>query len=165
MVVIAEQIKSKLARKELNVESDEIKEIQSVMFNMGITGASDFSTQVSKDISGKNYHSELALELEKFLESVVDKFGGVIGLVDLYCMYNRARGTDLISPEDLNVACSKLSATSQKFMLKIYRSGVKTIQSSKSIFYFTYPQNFLMKILTTRKYLIYCLENKTDYLF
>jgi hypothetical protein len=44
MVAIAEQIKSKLARKELNVESDEIKEIQSVMFNMGIGGASDFSS-------------------------------------------------------------------------------------------------------------------------
>ncbi len=44
MVAIAEQIKSKLARKELNVESDEIKEIQAVMFNMGIRGAADFSS-------------------------------------------------------------------------------------------------------------------------
>lgn len=101
------------------------------MFNMGISGASDFSSQVSKDVAGKNYHSELALELEQFLESVVEKFGGVVGLVDLYCMYNRARGTDLISPEDLNIACSRLDSNSQKFMLKTYRSGVKTIQSSK----------------------------------
>jgi ESCRT-II complex subunit VPS36 len=83
---------------------------------------------VSKDIAGKNYHSELAIELEKFLETVVDRFGGVIGMVDLYCLYNRARGTDLISPEDLNVACSRLNSNSQKFMLKVYRSGVKTIQ-------------------------------------
>ena len=86
---------------------------------------------MSKDIAGKNYHTELALELEKFLDSVVERFGGVVGLVDLYCMYNRARGTDLISPEDLNVACSRLNSNSNKFMLKIYRSGVKTIQSSK----------------------------------
>ena len=83
---------------------------------------------MSKDIAGKNYHSELAIELEKFLETVVDRFGGVIGMVDLYCLYNRARGTDLISPEDLNVACSRLNSNSQKFMLKVYRSGVKTIQ-------------------------------------
>ena len=131
MVALAEQIKSKLAKKELNVESDEIKEIQSVMFNMGISGASVFSSQVSKDVAGKNYHNELAFEIEKFLETVIEKFGGVVGLVDLYCMYNRARGTDLISPEDLNVACSRLNSISQKFMLKIYRSGVKTIQSSK----------------------------------
>ena len=75
------------------------------MFNMGISGASDFDSQVSKDIAGKQFHSQLANELEKFLETVIDTFGGVIGLVDLYCMYNRARGTDLISPEDLNLAC------------------------------------------------------------
>jgi ESCRT-II complex subunit VPS36 len=90
------------------------------MFNMGISGATDFSSQVNKDISGKNYHQELAFELEKFLEKVIDRFGGVIGLIDLYCMYNRARGTDLISPDDLNIACSKLNATSTKFMLKNY---------------------------------------------
>lgn len=69
------------------------------MFNMGI--ASDFSTQVSKDTSGKMYHQALSLEVEKFLATIIDKLGGVVGLVDLYCMYNRARGTDLISPDDL----------------------------------------------------------------
>lgn len=97
------------------------------MFNMGIT--SDFSTTVSKDISGKNYHAELSLEIEKFLLTIIEKFGGVIGTIDLYCMYNRARGTDLISPEDLHVACTKLNSNSQKFMLKEYPSGVRTIQS------------------------------------
>jgi ESCRT-II complex subunit VPS36 len=56
------------------------------------------------------------------------KFGGVIGLVDLYCMYNRARGTDLVSPEDLNIACSNINQSSSQFTVKTYASGVKTIQ-------------------------------------
>lgn len=99
------------------------------MFNMGITGASDFNSQVSKDIAGKQFHTQLANELEKFLDSVINKFGGVIGLVDLYCMYNRARGTDLISPEDLTLACEKINSSSSKFMIKNYNSGVRTIQS------------------------------------
>ena len=73
------------------------------MFNMGM--ASDFSTEVNKDTSGKMYHSALATEIEKFLITIMDNFGGVVGLVDLYCMYNRARGTDLISPDDLSIAC------------------------------------------------------------
>lgn len=103
MVVIAEKIKQALARKELDADTEEMREIQNVMFNMGI--ASDFSTQVSKDTSGKNFHQALSYEIEKFLDTIISKFGGVIGLVDLYCMYNRARGTDLISPEDLNIAC------------------------------------------------------------
>lgn len=109
MVGIAEQIKTKLEKKELNQDSEEMKEIQAVMFNMGITGASDFNSQVSKDIAGKQFHTQLATELEKFLDSIINRFGGVIGLVDLYCMYNRARGTDLISPEDLTIACTKLN--------------------------------------------------------
>ena len=78
------------------------------MFNMGI--ASDFSTQVSRDTSGKNkFHDALAGEIESFLSTIIDKFGGVVGMVDLYCMYNRARGTDLISPDDLSIACNKLN--------------------------------------------------------
>ena len=57
MVTIAEQIKSKLQRKELNLESEEMKEIQAVMFNMGIAGATEFNSEVSKDIAGKNFHN------------------------------------------------------------------------------------------------------------
>lgn len=97
------------------------------MFNMGITSTSNFNSEVSKEIAGKNFHAHLTTELEKFLETVIDKFGGVIGLVDLYCLYNRARGTDLISPEDLNIACRNLDTVSSKFMVKMYQSGVKTI--------------------------------------
>ena len=97
------------------------------MFNMGI--ASDFSTQVSKDTSGKMYHQALAQEIEKFLNTIIDKFGGVVGLVDLYCMYNRARGTDLISPDDLSIACQKMHQSSTRFMMKTYPSGVVTVQS------------------------------------
>jgi ESCRT-II complex subunit VPS36 len=122
MVAIAEKIKSALAKHELDADSEELKEIQKVMFNMGIV--SDFSTQVSKDTSGKNYHSALAYEIEKFLDSIIQKFGGVIGLVDLYCIYNRARGTDLISPDDLKLACEIMNKSSTNFGLKIYKSGV-----------------------------------------
>ena len=92
---------------------------------MGI--ASDFSAQVSKDTSGNLYHDALANEVEKFLGSVIDKFGGVVGLVDLYCMYNRARGTDLISPDDLMIACKKMHESSSRFMVKRYPSGVYTV--------------------------------------
>ena len=95
-----------------------MKEIQKVMFNMGM--ASNFTAMVSKDTAGSNYHNALALEVEKFLDKVIDRFGGVVGLVDLYCMYNRARGMDFISPDDLKIASERLNITSSKFMLKTY---------------------------------------------
>lgn len=90
------------------------------MFNMGMTD--DFTSHVSKSVSGKQFYQDLAKEIEKFLDSVIntDRFSGVIGLIDLFCMYNRARGTDLVSPDDLNVACSALNDFSTKYMLKRY---------------------------------------------
>ena len=60
---------------------------------------------------------------------MIDNFGGVVGMVDLYCMYNRARGMDLISPDDLMIACQRINSQSSKFMIKGYKSGVVTIQS------------------------------------
>ena len=99
------------------------------MFNMGMTDG--FTSHVSKEISGTKFYRDLAQEIEKFLDKVInsERFSGVIGLVDLYCLYNRARGTDLVSPEDLNVACASLNDISQKYMLKTYtKSGIKTIQ-------------------------------------
>jgi ESCRT-II complex subunit VPS36 len=99
------------------------------MFNMGMTDG--FTSHVSKDISGKKFYQDLAREIEQFLDKVInsERFSGVIGLVDLYCLYNRARGTDLVSPEDLNIACAALNDSSSKYMLKAYtKSGIKTIQ-------------------------------------
>ncbi len=63
------------------------------------------------------------------MDSVIEKFGGVIGLVDLYCLYNRARGTDLISPEDLIMASALINKSSSRYMHRVYKSGVHTIQS------------------------------------
>ena len=63
------------------------------------------------------------------MATIIDKFGGVVGLIDLYCMYNRARGTDLVPPDDLLIACKKLNQNSTRFMIKSYPSGVVTVQS------------------------------------
>ncbi len=85
-----------------------------------------------RDLSGKNYFTELAKEVEKFTSSVLSNFGGVLALVDLYCMYNRARGTDLISPEDLLLACEKLNHIPEsKIILRTFQSGVKVVQNKE----------------------------------
>ena len=78
-------------------------------------------------MAGKNYFVELAREVEKFAFGVLEKFGGVLALVDVYCMYNRARGTDLISPEDLIIACEKLNMISDKIILRTFASGLKAL--------------------------------------
>lgn len=55
---------------------------------------------------------------------------GFASLPDLYCAYNRARGTDLISPEDLMQACRLMQALSLPFRLKEFPSGVKVLEAS-----------------------------------
>ena len=127
MVQIAQTIKQKVSQKELT--ENEMSEIQEVMFNMGM--GENFTTHVSKELSGKKFYKDLAAEIEKFLGSVInnERFSGVIGLIDLFCLYNRARGTDLVSPNDLSIACVTLDQTSQNFMLKTYtKTGIKCIQ-------------------------------------
>ena len=103
MVKVATQIKMKMTAKELT--DKEMTEIQEVMFNMGMDDG--FTSHVSKAMSGKKFYKDLAVEVERFLDKAInsDRFSGVMGLVDLFCLYNRARGTDLVSPEDMNIAC------------------------------------------------------------
>ena len=116
-----------MAAKELT--DGEMSEIQEVMFTMGMAG--DFTSHVSKTMSGKKFYQDLAREIEKFLDHVIqsDKFSGVMGLIDLFCLYNRARGTDLVSPEDVKIACETIHASSTKYCIKFYqKSGLRTIQ-------------------------------------
>ena len=68
------------------------------------------SSFVSKDSVGSgNYHKEMARQLLDFLQEPLKLQHGIMTLVDVYCIYNRARGTDLVSPSDVSAACQHLS--------------------------------------------------------
>ena len=56
--------------------------------------------------SGSIYHKELAKELAEYLDKIVHDVGGMITLSDVYCRFNRARGMELVSPDDLINACN-----------------------------------------------------------
>lgn len=49
------------------------------------------------------------LQLATFLEAPLQRAGGVLPLSEVYCLYNRARGLELISPDDLLSAVKHLS--------------------------------------------------------
>lgn len=49
------------------------------------------------------------MQLADFLAPRVESAGGMMALPDVYCLFNRARGTELISPDDLmQVSCGAL---------------------------------------------------------
>ena len=98
---------------------------------MGIVDNDSFQSYVTKDSAGKKYIDELSRELESYLNKVLHKYGGVLSIIDFYCMYNRARGTNLVSPEDIRSACERFNSNpSCKVELKKYEtSGVVVVQS------------------------------------
>nr|XP_026694428.1 vacuolar protein-sorting-associated protein 36-like [Ciona intestinalis] len=79
--------------------------------------------------SGTHYHQQLAHEVSKSLAPQIDKAGGMILLTDAYCRINRARGMELLSPEDLLNACRMLTHLNLSIKLRQFDTGVMVLQS------------------------------------
>ncbi|XP_030891627.1 vacuolar protein-sorting-associated protein 36 isoform X4 [Leptonychotes weddellii] len=54
--------------------------------------------------------------------------GGIMSLTEVYCLVNRARGMELLSPEDLVNACKMLEALKLPLRLRVFDSGVMVIE-------------------------------------
>ncbi|KXZ51477.1 hypothetical protein GPECTOR_12g440 [Gonium pectorale] len=59
------------------------------------------SSPVTRETAGARYHIELSRQLADFLAAPLQRCGGLMSLPDVYCLFNRARGTELVSPDDL----------------------------------------------------------------
>lgn len=70
------------------------------------------------------------MQLADFLTPRVDKAGGMMPLPDTYCLFNRARGTELVSPNDLLTAVKLFPSTTTKLSFRHFASGVLVVQSS-----------------------------------
>jgi ESCRT-II complex subunit VPS36 len=70
-------------------------ETQRALVAMGI------SSPVTRASAGSRYHSELSRQLADFLCAPLARAGGVLMLPEVYCLFNRARATELVSPDDL----------------------------------------------------------------
>eukprot|EP01121_Diplochlamys_sp_Union-15-3_P019487 TRINITY_DN7361_c0_g2_i1.p1 TRINITY_DN7361_c0_g2~~TRINITY_DN7361_c0_g2_i1.p1 ORF type:complete len:143 (+),score=14.16 TRINITY_DN7361_c0_g2_i1:94-522(+) len=120
LVDIAHNFQKTIIEKQAQEES----EFDKMMLNMGI------ASPVTKSSAGNLFHMELARQLYEFLQRPIKETGGMVTLTDVYCLYNRARGTDLISPEDLYKACSMFDSLKLPLHLRKFESGVLAIQSS-----------------------------------
>lgn len=101
--------------------------------------ASQLGLITTKDIVGGGsseslYLSELSRNLAEFLtddsRGVLKKAGGILTLVDLWAMFNRARGgVELVSPMDFEKAARLWSKLKLPVRLRTFRSGVMVVQS------------------------------------
>lgn len=85
--------------------------------------------------SGSNslYLSELARNLAEFLtddgRGVLRRAGGIMSLVDLWAVFNRARGgVELVSPTDFEKAAVLWEKLGLPVRLRTFKSGVKVVQ-------------------------------------
>ncbi|EFJ40310.1 hypothetical protein VOLCADRAFT_99928 [Volvox carteri f. nagariensis] len=87
------------------------------------------SSPVTRQTAGARYHIELSRQLADFLATPLQRVGGLMSLPDVYCLFNRARGTELVSPDDLLQAAQLfLRAGVQGLRLRPLSSGVLVIQ-------------------------------------
>jgi ESCRT-II complex subunit VPS36 len=98
-----------------------------MMENMGITSA------LSEKQAGSAYHKQLARQLVDFLRhnDKLTKAGGMMTLTDVYCLFNRARGTNMISPEDLLKAVDMMKEMNLGISKRSFSSGVAVIQGDE----------------------------------
>ncbi|XP_052192204.1 vacuolar protein sorting-associated protein 36 [Diospyros lotus] len=130
MVMLAEKMRQKLlsgSNNQSGAANDEEmgskEEMQDWLLSVGI------ASPVTKESAGALYHQQLSRQLADFVRIPLERAGGMINLIDIYCLFNRARGTELISPEDLMQACTLWEKFDVPVMVRKFDSGVIVIQS------------------------------------
>jgi len=110
------------AESEQKAEADQMS---SILLNLGI------ASPVTRLTAGAEYHIQLARQLTDFMKEPLRKAGGMLTLTDVYCIYNRARGTELVSPDDLLQACRLFAELGLHIQLRKFDSGVVVLQSAE----------------------------------
>ena len=94
-------------------------EMREMLVSLGI------ASPVTKASAGALYHRQLSRQLADWLPAALARAGGILALPDVFCLFNRARGAELVSPEDVLKACQlwqSLGITNVQF--RRFDSGV-----------------------------------------
>lgn len=94
----------------------------------GLLLEAGIASPVTKESAGSLYHHQLARELADFAVSPLRRAGGMLALPDVYCLLNRARGTALVSPDDLLKAARLTGSMGLPVMLRQLKNGVLVLQ-------------------------------------
>lgn len=121
---MAEQSTSSLSESGSASESGEINEMNEILQDIGIV------SPVTRYTAGKLYHQELARQITDILlrENRLKRMGGMITLPDAYCLVNKARGTEPVSPDDLYHASQIIGSLRIGIKLKTFDTGVLVLQ-------------------------------------
>ena len=86
-------------------------------------GIADPVTRLNCSTS-QSYFEMLAKQICDFLKDILPKTGGLMSSTDVFCRINRARGMELLSPEDLIESGKLMEKLKLPVVMKIFDSGV-----------------------------------------
>nr|CAG4643352.1 EOG090X09MN [Ilyocryptus agilis] len=124
MVHLANSMSVKIKERQGDISEDETVKFKSYLLSLGITDPVTRNACTSGDV----YRKQLAKQISEFLFSTVSETGGLMALSDAYCRVNRARGLDLLSPEDFMQACHEMKDLNCPIILRRFESGVYVLQ-------------------------------------
>jgi hypothetical protein len=103
MIAIASQIRNKIANNQANKSENE--EINQVLSKIG------FVDPITKEVAGSEYYVKLGEQINNFFMDYFRKNPKTkaLTLIDAYCLYNRARTGNTISPKDMRQAIKQLT--------------------------------------------------------
>jgi ESCRT-II complex subunit VPS36 len=100
-----------------------VNKLTALMLDMGIT------SPVTRENAGGAYFQQLARQLAEYLSEQMPRHGGIMTLSDIYCMFNRARGVELVSPDDLYRAAQLQKALQLGFHLRKFDGGLLVLMA------------------------------------
>lgn len=124
MVRLSNVMSNKIKDRQGNISDDETVAFKSYLLSLGI---SDPVTREAYS-SGDAYRKQLAKQISDFMQKPISEMGGLMALSDAYCRINRARGLDLLSPEDFYQACRLMQQLGFPVKLRTFESGVSVLQ-------------------------------------
>lgn len=140
------QLSRNLARrmkdaKSNNLTLDETDQLRSEMLAMGIMDGTDIGGEADRrGRETKMFYVELAHQVCKLIHPLLKatdessrsgvRLSGCMDLASVYCRVNRARGMDLISPDDLLCACELMHKENLPLRLKCFPGGLMVLQLS-----------------------------------
>lgn len=127
MVILSKNISEKIKEKQGAISDDETVRFKSYLLGLGV----DDPVTRSSFTNSNSYYITLCKEIIKIIQVSLEEVGGTMALAEVYCRVNRARGLDLLSPEDLINACFMMNSDkSLPVKLRKFDSGVLALQSS-----------------------------------
>ena len=116
-----------MREKQGAITEDETLQFKSYLLSMGI------DDPITKgNHSDAEYYKLLAKEMFLILDQPIQESGGMMTLTDAFVRVNRARGLELVSPEDILGAAQALAHTHIPMKLHVFDSGVLVLVTANN---------------------------------